>query len=143
MMSRSRADLEPDSLKAYQAALTSESGLPPSRATAASDAIRPSGVSGQTSSGPRVTPAICVEQSSPRDMGITLRGGQAGMAQQLLNGPDIGSAVKQVSGEGVTQRVRAYLAVGQDPSNMPLDHGADIAWAGPPPSSIEEEWGLG
>jgi len=76
-------------------------------------------------------------------MGITLRGGQAGMAQQLLNGPDIGSAVKQVSGEGVTQRVRAYLAVGQDPSNMPLDHGADIAWAGPPPSSIEEEWGLG
>ena len=33
-----------------------------------------------------------------RDVGVDLRGAQAGMAQQLLDGPEVGSPVEQMGG---------------------------------------------
>jgi hypothetical protein len=46
------------------------------------------------------------EQVLAVDAGVDLRGGQAGVAEQLLNGAQVGPPAEQVSGKGVAQRMR-------------------------------------
>ena len=43
------------------------------------------------------------------DVGVDLRGGQRGVAEQLLHGAQVGTALEQVGGRGVPQPVRAHV----------------------------------
>jgi len=43
-----------------------------------------------------------------QDVGVDLGGRDVGVAEQLLDGPQIGTAVEQVAGEGVAQDVGAH-----------------------------------
>ena len=43
------------------------------------------------------------------DQGVDLRGGHRGVTEQFLHHPDIGTALKQVGGEGVPQGVRGNV----------------------------------
>ena len=45
-------------------------------------------------------------QTFAADMGVTLRGGDVGMTEQLLHGAEVGAVVEQVRGEAVAERVR-------------------------------------
>src|SRR3954468_23637478 len=56
-----------------------------------------------------VTGCVHLAQSVDRDQGVHLRGRHRGVAEQLLDHPDVGPAVEQVGGEGVPQGVRGYL----------------------------------
>ena len=48
-------------------------------------------------------------QALLQHMGVDLRRGNIGMAEQRLHHAQIGAVVQQVAGEGVAQHVRAHL----------------------------------
>ena len=50
---------------------------------------------------------INIEQSLLRDVGVNLGGRQISVSEKLLHAAEIGSSVKQMGGETVTQCVRA------------------------------------
>ncbi len=52
---------------------------------------------------------LVVHRAQPRhgDVGVELRGGQAGVAQQLLHDTQVGTALEQMGGRAVPQPVRA------------------------------------
>ena len=58
-------------------------------------------------------------------MGVPLRRRHAGMAEKLLNGPEIGTPLEEVRGERVTEGVRTNpeLRAGLDdiPPNQPVN----------------------
>src|SRR5262245_4744153 len=49
---------------------------------------------------------VGLEQMLAIDLGIALRGREAGMAQQLLDGAEIGAGAQQMRGEGMPERMR-------------------------------------
>ena len=59
--------------------------------------------------GQRVGAIVDVHQMIERDLGVALRRAQAGVAEQLLDRPQVGAAVEQVRGAGVAQRMRARM----------------------------------
>jgi hypothetical protein len=56
--------------------------------------------------GARMAGRVHLAELVDRDEGVHLRGGDGGVAEQLLNDSDVGAAVQQVSGERVPQGVR-------------------------------------
>ena len=58
-------------------------------------------------SGPRVCLMINIQQSLLRDVGVNLGCRQISVTEQFLDAAEVGSAVEQVGGEAVPQRVRA------------------------------------
>ena len=54
-------------------------------------------------SGSRVCLLINIQQSLRRDVQVDLRRGQFSVAKQFLHAPEVGSAVKQVRGEAVSE----------------------------------------
>ena len=50
---------------------------------------------------------INIQQSLLRDVGVNLSCRQIAMTEQFLHAAEIGSAIQQVGGEAVPQRVRA------------------------------------
>src|SRR5262249_2015630 len=68
-------------------------------------------------SSPGVGLVIDVHQASQIDVGVALRGREARVAEQLLDGPQVRAAAEEVGGERVTEGVRARLgrrAAGDD-----------------------------
>src|SRR5438552_17555027 len=61
---------------------------------------------GSASSGPRVGLLIHRQQLIVVEVGVLLRGGQRGVAEELLDGSEICAGVEKVSGERVSQGVR-------------------------------------
>ncbi len=57
-------------------------------------------------SGPRVVAAVDRAQPLRRDVGVDLRGGDVGVAQERLDHAQIGASAQEVRGERVPQRVR-------------------------------------
>ena len=55
------------------------------------------------------------------------------MAEQLLDGAQVGAAVEEVGGEGVAQRVRVGGRVGP-----PVEQPADVAGREAPAAAVEE-----
>ena len=49
---------------------------------------------------------VGLEQMRAVDLGIALRGRQAGVAEQFLDGAQIGAGAKQMRGEGMAERMR-------------------------------------
>ena len=70
---------------------------------------------------PRMGGAIDRIQALGVDVGIALRRRQAGMPQQLLDGPQIAAGAQQMGGEGVAKRVRRH-ALGQAESAAQVAH---------------------
>src|SRR6266850_3462313 len=95
---------------------------PPSRA--ASQAVWRSGSPAKGVSGTRVGLAIGLQETLGGDVGVALRGGEGGVAEQLLDGAQVRPGVEEVRGEGMTQ------GVGR---NFPLDGaGPDVPVHDPP-----------
>ena len=53
---------------------------------------------------------IDLPEALTRDVRVQLRGGDAGVTQQLLDDSQVGTALEQVRGETMTQRVRRDTA---------------------------------
>src|SRR5262245_36390977 len=98
---------------------------------------------GSWASGSRMALRVGVEKPTPRHMGVALSGGEAGVSQELLHSPYIGTALQQVSGERMAQRVGAHLAPRQHPPGVAFDHGPDVAGHHPLLPTIEEQRLLG
>ena len=62
---------------------------------------------GAGSPGPRMGPSVDAAQAARRDVRVDLRRRQVGVAEELLDDPQVGAAVEEVRGERVAQRVRA------------------------------------
>src|ERR1700677_4055410 len=60
-------------------------------------------------SGPGVGLIVHRPQPGDRDMGVKLRGRQTGMAEQLLDDPQVGPTFEQVGGRAVPQAVRPHI----------------------------------
>src|SRR5207247_2776014 len=71
-------------------------------------------------SGPGVGLVVQLLQALDRRMSIHLCRAQRGVAQQLLNGAQVGSGVEQVRGERVPQRVHVQLPPARQPSEQRL-----------------------
>ena len=67
---------------------------------------------------------VIVHQSDQpflQHMGVNLRGGDVGVAEQLLHGAQVGAVLQKVAGKGVAQHVRRYLRGGNaGPRGQPL-----------------------
>ena len=57
-------------------------------------------------SGAGVGAVVGLEQMRAVDLGIALRGREAGVAEQLLDGAQIGAGAEEMRGEGMAQRMR-------------------------------------
>ena len=60
-------------------------------------------------------------------MGVDHRGVDAGMAEQLLDGADVGAGFDQMGGEGVTERVAGHALVDSRPTDSGPDGAIDAA----------------
>src|SRR5258706_15518857 len=60
----------------------------------------------ERSSSPGVRAVIGVHQSAEVDVGVALRRGEARVAEELLDGAQIGAAAEEVGRKGVAGRVR-------------------------------------
>src|SRR5207302_9233314 len=69
---------------------------------------------------------------------VDLRGGHAGMSEELLHHPNVGASLEQVRGEGVPERVRAHPLAEPGPANVPPEDPA-AALPGQPPTPVIEE----
>src|SRR3954451_12259156 len=57
----------------------------------------------------RMAGGVDLAEAVDGDQRVDLRGRYRGVAEQLLDHPDVGPAVEQVGGEGVPQGVRGHL----------------------------------
>src|SRR5919202_374350 len=74
---------------------------------------------------------------------VGLGRGQRGVAEQLLDGPQVGPALEQVGGERVPQRVRGHPAGEGDAAHGLPEAAAYVGGGQPPPTPREEQRGLG
>jgi len=72
------------------------------------------------------------------DMGITLRRGKAGMAEQFLNDPQVGPAVKKMRGKAVAQPVRPHPDMDASNPQALLHDPGHAPGRNPIPSPIQE-----
>src|SRR6266536_6115764 len=75
-------------------------------------------------------------------MGIPLCGGQTRVPEEVLHGPDVGSALEEMRGEGMPERVRTHLSTPQDDLHVPVHQCPGIARAHALSTTIEEDRGL-
>src|SRR5207253_11421291 len=68
---------------------------------------------------PRMGLVVHLLQPFHRRMSIHLRGAERGVAQQLLNGPQIGAGVEQMRRERVAQRVHMQVSRPRPPPRAP------------------------
>ena len=98
----------------------------------------PSGVA----SGPRMCLMINIEQSLLRDVGVDLGCRQITVAEQLLDAAEIGTAIQQVGGEAVPQRVRAGRVNQARTQQVSLQQSTDAARCQPGASLVQEQSGF-
>src|SRR5665647_3065225 len=72
-------------------------------------------------------------------MRVDLRRGQAGVAEHLLDRPEIGAALEQMSGRAVPQTVRPNVRCVRNVLQQPVDRAPDLAWVDPAASSAQEQ----
>lgn len=73
-----------------------------------------------------------------RDMGIELRGGQTGMAQQLLDNPQVGTTFEEMCGCTVPQPVRPYIRRAVHRGDGLVHHSARLPRVEPPSPSAQQ-----
>jgi hypothetical protein len=62
-----------------------------------------------------------------RYVGVLLRGGEAGMSQQFLDGPEIGAPLEKMRRERMTQGMRRQPPAGGQEQPRPFNEALDIA----------------
>src|SRR5262245_25615420 len=73
---------------------------------------QPRGVWSRTAkSSSRVRLSVNIQYVLGVDVGVALGGGEAGVPQQLLDGPEVGATLEQVGRERMAQGVGAHLLV--------------------------------
>src|SRR5664279_4761631 len=72
-------------------------------------------------------------------MGVDLCRGQAGVAEHLLDRPQIGTSLEQMRSRAVPQTVRPDVRGVRDVLQETVDHGADLTWVHPPTSSTQKQ----
>src|SRR2546427_5227602 len=82
---------------------------------------------------PRMRLVVHLLQPFHRRMSIHLRGAERGVAQQLLNGPQIGAGVEQMRRERVAQRVHMQVSRPRPPPPPPPPPPAHAQAPCPPP----------
>ena len=70
---------------------------------------------------------VDLRQLRSGELRVTLRGGEALVAEQLLNGAEVGAFFKQMGSEGVAQRVRVNVGGKPAQDGDALDDAADAA----------------
>ena len=81
---------------------------------------------------------INIQQSLLRDVGVNLSCRQIAMSEQLLHAAEVGSAVQQVGGEAVPQRVRAGGIHQAGTQQMCLQQTTDAARGQPRATLVQE-----
>jgi hypothetical protein len=66
-------------------------------------------------------------EAAAGEVGVDLGGGEAGVAEEFLDGAQVGAGLQQVGGEGVTQGVGADAVLGAGAQHVPMDDAADAA----------------
>ena len=82
---------------------------------------------------------VGIDQPLPGHMGVDLGGGQAPVAQEVLDAPEVGPAVEQVGREAVAERVRARGRVEPRADQVLLEQPADAPGGQPGPPVVEEQ----
>src|SRR3990167_8359574 len=77
--------------------------------------------------GARVGFVVDLHQLTDGDGGVLLRGRERAVAEQLLDGAQIGAFAQEVRGEGVAQGVRVQVPVGVEEAGVLLDQVAHPA----------------
>ena len=83
--------------------------------------------------------AVHVNQLGRIDMGVALRGAQLGVSQQLLDGAQVGSALQQMRGKRVAQRVRADAHPGAALGHVATKQPVDAAIGQPRAAVVDEQ----
>ena len=65
---------------------------------------------------------VCILEMLARHMGVYLGGCEVGVAQQLLDGVDVGSVVEHMGGETVTEHMGTYLVGMRELRHIFLHH---------------------
>ena len=78
-------------------------------------------------------------QVFPVDVGINLGGGDVGVAEHLLDRPEIGAGVEKMSGKGVADRVRRDLLLQGGAADVLVQEVAHRPIAEPFPVAINEK----
>src|SRR5437870_13882552 len=86
-----------------------------------------------------MAPSVGFEQPTPGNVGVALRGRQAGVTQELLDRPDVGAGLEQVGGERVPERVRAHPAPRQVRADVAVHLGPRVPGRHPflPPVEVQ------
>ena len=82
---------------------------------------------------PGVGAGVGLEQELAIDLGIALRGREAGVAEQLLDRPQIRAGAEEMRGEGVAQRMRRRRVGQPKRAARPCDDELDDAGESGPP----------
>src|SRR5271156_3509887 len=94
-------------------------------------------------SGPRVGGAIGRKQARAVDSGIDLRGGQRGMAEQVLDGSQVASPSQKMRGERMAKRVRRRAFGQAERAAHPRHRQLHDAWRQGPAFRADEQWASG
>src|SRR5438094_966794 len=90
-------------------------------------------------SGPRVRAVIGLHQPAEVDVGVALRRREARVAEQLLDGTQVGAGAEKVRGEGVTKGVRCRLGRRAAGQHVALHQPSDAAGGEPAPTGVAED----
>ena len=90
-----------------------------------------------------MSPPVDFLQPLQAHVRVDLGGGEAGVPEQLLHGPDVGAPVEQVRGEGVAERVRGHALAEVGPGKVLAEDEADAAVRDPPAPLVDEQGARG
>lgn len=70
---------------------------------------------------------VDLAEAAAGDVGVDLGGGEAGVAEEFLDGAEVGAVFQQVGGEGVAEGVGADVVLGAGSEDVAVDDAADAA----------------
>src|SRR5437667_9479819 len=89
-------------------------------------------------SGPRVRAVIGLHQAAEVDVRVALRGGEARVAEQLLDGAQVGARAEEMGREGVPERMRRRLGGRAARGDLALHPACDAPGRQPPTAHVAE-----
>jgi hypothetical protein len=84
--------------------------------------------------------SLVVDLSQPAtgDVSVDLGGAEAGVAEQFLHCPKVGSSFEEMGGEGVAQGVRANVMLRACANKVPVHHTSHASISERPATMVEE-----
>lgn len=88
---------------------------------------------------PWVSLVVDFAEAAAGEVGVDLGGGEAGVAEQFLDGAQVGARFEQVGGEGVPEGVGADAVLGASAQQVAMDDATDAPRRKRATASVEEE----